>query len=413
VICRPICACINFDFMKLASIILRSADTILSWIISAFLIWPTCSFADLGLKTEAFATLRKREFNKPIGVKENIDDFFYLKQEVSYLDGSWRATASPFALIYNSQLVGVSRDAISGSPFQPDRQLNLQTKFDHEPQTWAALDFQEIFVGWSGDSISLEFGRRILSLGNLKLLPVWNKFNPMTTSFRPTWINGVDQLNGSYRTEKTKIIAYSIFDKEPLDQAQLIEADYFLSPFQVSILGGSWWGANTLGFAVTADIWGWLLKLETLSLNYFGRHQSFESDVQTALGFERAFSEDWNFNLEFLGQSGGEADRDKIISHRVTPHQAFRGRAYGATEIRWTPNPFYAFSLLGLISMVDQSSMQGMTVVRQWGENAEISGGFFLPGGHGEFSDKAEVNFVTGGLIGAPSQYDLTVKYFY
>ncbi|MBK7961551.1 MAG: hypothetical protein IPK04_10365 [Bdellovibrionales bacterium] len=385
----------------------------LASILFVHLFWPLTLLADFSFKTEAFATLRKREFDKPIGAKSNLDEFFYFREEISYLSENWRATASPFLLVYNSQLVDIGTDGIVTSPFQPDRQLSLQTRLDHDRRTWTTLDLQEFFVGWSGDSLSLEFGRRILALGNFKLLPAWNKFNPTTTSLRPTWINGVDQLNGAYRSEKAKVIAYSIFDKDRLDQAQILEASYFATPFQYSLLAGQWWSANSVGFAMTIDSWGWLIKVETLSLNYFGSHQSLGKDFQSALGFERAFSEDWTINLEFLNQSSGESDRSKVISHQVTPHQSFRGRAYGAVEVRWTPNSFYVFSLLGLISLVDQSSMQGMTVSKQWGENAEISGGLFLPAGHGEFSKKAELDAASGGLNGAPAQYDLTIKYFY
>ncbi len=371
--------------------------------------------ADLNTKTEAFWTTRYRSFDSTPFAKYNYDHFLYLKQELSYSNEDWHFQTSPFALVVNSQpvsRVSQASDPILTSIFSNRQKMNLQTKMDQDEYTHTVLDFQELFTTYSHEALSAQIGRRIISLGNLKLLPGWNKFNPTGASFRPTWLKGVDHLKLSWQNENSKISGYAMGDQNPAYEAHLLQLDHFVSPFQISLLGGTWWEATSFGLALTADVEGWLLKLEALQFDYLGDSKIYGTETQWGGGFERSFAQEWTANFEFLFQSSGAKKKEDYPTHLVSQHQSLRGQAYTAGEIKWTPNPFYTYSALVLYSLVDQSSLQGLTIAKQWNENTEVSLGAFLPAGDGEFSP----DFKIVGLrayTGAPSQIDLTVKIFY
>lgn len=361
------------------------------------------SFAKWDFKTEAFFSARARHFDSVATAsmaEDNTDQFLYLREEFAYNSETWRMVASPFVLIENSR-ISQGSDPILTPIFSRRRQLGLETQLKGDPHVWSTLDFQELFVGWADDKYKVEAGRRIMSLGNLKILPGWNKFNPTATSFRPTWLNGVDQLNFALQTEMAKVIGYAVFDQDRMDQVQLLELDWVKDSWQWSFLAGQWWSANTVGLSVTQDVSGYLLKLEALVFDYYGAMEKFGQQHQWGAGMERSFAQDWALNLEFLVQSQGAKKTAEYASHVRTPHESLRGYAYAAGELKWTPDSFHTYSLVGLMSLVDRSSLQGLTIARQLRENTELSLGIFLPqGSDGEFSS------------GAPSQYDLTLKLF-
>lgn len=376
------------------------------------------AFAKWDYKTEAFLSARARHFNSaatPSLAEDNTDQFLYLREEFAYSSEKWRMVASPFVMVENSQ-VSQGSDPILTPIFSRRRQLGLETQLKGDPHTVSTLDFQELFAGWADDKYKIEAGRRILSLGNLKILPGWNKFNPTATSFRPTWLSGVDQVNFSLQTETAKVIAYSVFDQDRIDQAQLFEMDFVNESLQWSLLAGQWWSANTAGLSVTYDISGYLLKFEALAFEYYGVKESFGHQNQWGAGIERSFAQDWAVNLEFLVQSHGAKKTEDYANHVRTPHESLRGYGYAAGELKWTPDSFHTLSLVSLLSLVDQSSLQGLTVARQLNENMELSLGIFIPqGNNGEFSPDARILSLTNAeaFTGAPSQVDLTLKLFF
>lgn len=366
-------------------------------------------------KTEAFLTSRYRSFEETPFARNNQDNFGYLKQEFIYSNDSLRFQASPFILLENSQTVQLLEqkgDPILTPIASGHRKLDLETRNDADERTQSVFDFQELFLSYNQDAVSLDVGRRILSLGNLKLLSGWNKFNPSGASFRPTWLKGVDQFKLTVEKENTKVIGYSIHETLETRDARLIQIDHFASPFQLSLLGGDWWEAKTLGLALTVDVAGWLLKFESLNFKYFKTQKNREEETQVGGGFERSFAQDWNINFEFFTQSQGAGKKEDYKTHNLSPHQALHGKTYVASELKWTPNPFYTYSALALFSTIDSSSLQGMTATHQWNENVEVGLGFLVPSGKGEFSPKFAM-IAPGKFQGAPSQVDLTLKMFY
>lgn len=355
---------------------------------------PVSGFAEWDFKSEVFWTGRAREIKpNPLFLeKENQDQFFYLREEITYQQEHWLAKVSPFVVVANSRKVKQGPSPLITPIYSSRKQMNLESRYDNDPYTRTALDFQELYAGWNQEAYSLELGRRILSLGNLKLVPAWNKFNPIGASFRPTWIMGVDQVKMVHQDEKSKFTLYGILDQNRLQQAQLLQYDFFLSPFQISFLGGDWWGAHSAGLSSTYDFEGWLFKLESLVFDYFGVYADYETQTQTGAGVERSFAQDWSINVEFFFQPEGA----------ITPHRSLKGESYLAGELKWTPDSFYTYQWLWLYSSVDQSSLQGLVATKQWSENTEVSLGLFVPRGEGEFSPTV-----------APSQLDLTLKCFF
>ncbi|MGE3759576.1 MAG: hypothetical protein AB7H97_17555, partial [Pseudobdellovibrionaceae bacterium] len=215
--------------------------------------------ADFDVKTEGFFTSRYRSFKETPFSKYNLDNFIFLKEELSYAQDSFNVQASPYIIVVDSKDVKRVKQAGDPilSPIFPARQkMNLRQKGEKSNKTHWLTDFQELFVSANHESLSLDVGRRIISLGNLKLLSGWNKFNPTGASFRPTWLRGVDNVKLAWQNESSKLIGYSIFDEDESYNARLLQMDHFMSPVQMSILTGTWWEAKTVGLAFTVDVEG-------------------------------------------------------------------------------------------------------------------------------------------------------------
>lgn len=363
-------------------------------------------------RTEAFFTTRYRKFSSSPLTQENQDNFLYFKHELTDTAGSVHWQVSPYLLFSNSQRVDQGGDPIVTPLFSSVRQMNIETHFDSNPSTRGIIDFQELAIEYSKYDFKIEMGRRILSIGNLKLFSVWNKFNPTAISFRPTWLTGIDQLKLSWQSDNNKIVGYSVFDQQESDRAQFVIYDHFASPFQFSFLVGQWWQSTSIGFSGNVDADGWLLKIEALSFSYFNLQSGRPNEIQTAMGVEHGFAQDWVVNLELFSQSQGATSRDGYVLFNKSPHQSFKGRYLGATEIKWSPDPFYSFSGLIAVSFIDQSSVLGLTCTRQINDNLELSLGVMLPQGDGELGSKFQLLSPTNS-IGVPAQADLTLKTYF
>lgn len=289
---------------------------------------------------------------------EIYDVFGLLASHVEYANAPWFAEVKPEVRFVGSR--GVMDDGPTNvSVRTTSRLFNSRRTLVHNQDAEAYFDFDRVNVKYSFDGGDVYIGRKPLSLGVLRLFPVWNKLTlPLIFQPGPEWIENPDVVGASFADGKLSYRAFaSRGNRAVTDDLALVEARYAGDGFELQALGGTWWEHAALGVAGSVDAWESSLRFETL---WLGRYRSEKAQGQFGLGFERALSSTWTLVAEALYQTAGVAEAPPLRPNvPLVPNRfmALPGKFYLLPNVAYQIHPLWTLRFGMLASPAAHSSL--------------------------------------------------------
>lgn len=266
----------------------------------------------------------------------------------------------------------------------PPRWLNsrrlIQSSFDRV----LYADWDRLNLRWQhsfeNSDMELSVGRRPISLGVLRLFPVWNKLTlPLIFLPGPEWIDNPDSVLARYQLERTSFRFIEVQGHgSERDSLVLGEAKLSMGSAEAQILAGDWGTRATVGLAVSFDSWGATWRAE--GLHFENRRESFKTDSsfssagtdQIGFGIERALNAEWTAVLEYYQQSECATEQGTYGLTPFTEVQVLNGCRYVFPYLDYQINSLWRLSFGSLIQAVDFSGMGVIDINHSVSDNTTL-----------------------------------------
>ena len=211
-------------------------------------------------------------------------DYRYLNQKgLSQYDSTFdgwlvagsqlRARQDDFLLEVRPEIRGLSSRAV-GLPAtdpgyltirSPRRFFNIDYKIaSNATEQWYG-DFERLDASYGTRSFELYAGRKPISLGVLKVLPVWNKFTrPLPNAAGPALIFSQDSAGVHGQTGELSYQAFDLEGYTPADEVRLGELALYDDQIELHLMMSQWWHEAVGGLAATRDVLGMTVRAEAL-----------------------------------------------------------------------------------------------------------------------------------------------------
>ncbi|MGK5090122.1 hypothetical protein WDW86_21440 [Bdellovibrionota bacterium FG-2] len=298
-------------------------------------------------------------------------------------------------------------DAARLTVIAPSRFMNLDFKFFSNTNNYWIGDFEKLNASYAEKTFEIYAGRKPLSLGVLKVLPVWNKFTrPLPNAAGPALVFSQDIAG--FRTQ-FKNYNVQLFDLEGPTSADAVRAGEFTwynPELEFHALFSQWWEKSVSGLAFSKDISGMTLRGESLWVH--------DQEFQAGLGGELALNEKWATLVEFLYLSHGVANSKDYTLSIDSRFRNLRGRAYGYAQLTHNLSAFWILTGGALINLFDRSLLFVPNLTHSLSDNSEVYFTAQLPlGTKGAELSAHTFTFPDGRAIGAPLQLAAGLKYYF
>jgi hypothetical protein len=259
-------------------------------------------------------------------------------------------------------------------------------------------DWERLTVSHSGDHIDWSVGRKPVSLGVLKYLPVWNKFSrPLPGVTLIPIVFGADGADLKLKWDSWVLSAQTLIYRFGQDRVHTAQAVSYGEWINVHLMVGSWWEQSVYGLALSNDV------LEgTVSFEYLNYGRGF----QWGLGFDRALGEKWTVGVETLYQSEGVTSSLNYTSALQSRFRVFQASFYSWATVgtQWTS--LFKSSVGALTNWIDLGSAVTLGGVYSLGQNLDVGVDALLPSvrSGAEFSRKS-LEFSDGTTVGLSTQW--------
>lgn len=297
----------------------------------------------------------------------------------------------------------------------PRRFVNLDTVLVNRNKVQLVQDFERLALSFSNSTTEIYLGRKPVSIGVLKILPVWNKFTkPLPIVSGPTLIFSSD--GAGFRTQYDNILVRTLYlpGANTSDTVTLGEATLQFPGLEIHALLSEWWQQTTAGLAFAKDISGVSVRDEAL---FVGLSQS-DSDrqIQNGFGAEYAFTDKLSAlgELWYLGKGATSSAQYNAYPVRQTssPFRPLPANLYSAFQATYNLTSLWTVSLGDFLNLVDLSQYGLLKLIYSVSDNAVLEVDGMLPFGSdgSEFSQKS-LTLPTGAYYGAPAQLAASLKY--
>jgi hypothetical protein len=325
---------------------------------------------------------------------------------------SWRLQARPELRVLASPGVGLlANDPAYSSIRPPKLKLPMRLKLTQEgsKNLESYLSLETLFLDYQGEANSIYLGRKVVSLGVLQAIPIWNKWSRpgATSSGLQALIYSQDSIGSRHRLGEWTFQTLGLFGNEEassVDQrgASFIgEAVWNPEWVEAHFLAGKWWKRNTAGVAVVKDVNRLTLRTEALFIE--SREDRTVWDTQAGIGGEGAWTEKLSTLVEVFYQTFGATSADDYTFKVEDPFQILQASAYAYIRFGWKWTDTLTFSPSTLVNLIDSSQFLTAKWEYAWSEQLDIS--LNLSGALGpeetEFSQKAIV-IPQVGELGVP-----------
>lgn len=334
--------------------------------LSFFLLWTAKAGAEWHLRTNLELIPQYRILNQtPPPTPDGLFDMFALvSTHLEVASGGWFFEMKP-------EVRAMASRGMNDYP-PPDRAVKTTPRFLDSRRTLAFnsdneayFDFDRLNLRYSFGEGEVYAGRRPLSMGVLRLFPVWNKITlPLLFEPGPEWIENPDVFGGSYQVGK---VAFRIFGAR-MDQPEnvenrsadnniaLAEVRFFGTGYEIQFLGGEWWEHSSAGVAGSVDVADMTFRMESI---WFSRYREEPSQAQIGLGLETALGSKWTLVTEALYQSAGLDDMKNVyrIPNRF---MVLSGRYYLMPYATYQMNNLWGFQLGALANADSEPTFIGI-----------------------------------------------------
>lgn len=296
----------------------------------------------------------------------------------------------------------------------PKRLLQLEKKIADSRQTEVLFDLERLnYISYFG-LLEMQIGRKPVSVGTLKVIPIWNKFSrPLPNNAGPNFVFGQDSFILRWQKDLT---SFQLIDIEgnrfrQRDSVRWLEGIYYHPEIELHWMAAHWWKNTTTGFALAKDLWGATLRSEGLWIDLDNKQKNRE--LQLGLGVEYAWSEIWTLLGEAVFYERGASKKADYPLELQSPFRPLRAKAYAYLQANAKFWSFWEFNLAAMVNGVDGSFYPMVKLGRSVSDNWEIAWESRFPIGadQSEFSKTtfAYPKLAPGFSVGAPSQHALTL----
>lgn len=326
--------------------------------------------------------------------------------------GNWEFEGRPeFRSMLGNSVGLASNDPALLSIKPPENFLPFRLTLSESRGFENYLSLERLYARYHKGGFQAQIGRSVVSLGVLKVFPIWNRFSrPLPTAWGPSSIvYGRDNAQVKFQLGDWSIQGVAIQGKNEgqyPEHVRHVELTWFSSVgLEMHLLVGQWWNIPTYGFALAQDVDGVTWRSEGLF---------FEDHLHLGFGLEKAISEKWTLLAEGAFLSDNTDDYEKYRFQNTKPYQILRALGYGylTARYKWTDDWFVSGSTT--FNFADLSQYLGMRVEYTYNENLEFAASLFGPMGFYDAEFSAE-SFVFPGkrTIGAPLQSSLEMRYYF
>lgn len=379
---------------------------------------------DADQKTELQPSIYYREIpqNGFSSKKSSYDFFFRAGHLLSLTNESWKFELKPEIYGFSGESRSES-DRISNDPYYyslktPNRFFKLRKKLSLEDEWFLELD--KIYFTFSKDELEISVGRRPISLGVLKIFPVWNKFSkPLPVTIGPQTTLSSDAITFRLQKESISYFLNSVKESTKDEDINFLGFTYYYSDLELHFLSGRLWNQNTIGIALAKDWLGASWRMESLlykkntslSLNQSNKNQN---ESQFGFGVEYAFSERVSAVFEYLFQTEGVTNKEKYLTQEVNHFKILKARSYTYTQLQYKWSALINLGLGALINGIDGSRYDIIKIQYSYSDNSDLFAELNHPSGNNgaEFSKKSVI-LPNGMYMGAPTQIAMGFKYVF
>lgn len=328
-----------------------------------------------------------------------------------YLAEGLRLEATPELRGFVSRAAGLGPGVAGFATVEgPERLLDLDARLVNGGTAEWILDWERLNLVANYENLEAQLGRKPVSVGTLKVLPLWNKFSrPLPHTAGPNPVFGSDSLTLRWQSGAYGLQAIDIEGKgfRASEAVRWLEFIYYHPEIELHLMASRWWERNSAGFALAKDLLGATLRAELLLVGI--DEEGERRELQGGLGAEYALDETWTVLAEGLFQSDGS---DRSSEYPIVIPSRFRPlRAKGYVYLQAAANfaAFWNASVASLVNVVDGSFYPLLRVSRSLSDNIDVAVDLRGPVGSSgkEFSQKTFV-FPSptgrGPSIGAESQ---------
>ena len=311
-----------------------------------------------------------------------------------------RGLNSPAAGLPNTDIGQLSVKA-------PRRFVNLDVKLFSDTNNQWVGDFEKLNASYGNKSFEVYAGRKPISLGVLKVLPVWNKFTrPLPNAAGPALIYSQDSAGFRSQLGDVALQAFDLEGATSADSVRLSELIWYNSAIELHGFVSRWWEKTVTGLALTKDIFGMTLRGETLWV--------LGQEVQGGLGGEYALNEKWSVLAEFLYLSAGTTDTGNYTVIINSRFRNLRARDYGYAQLQYNLSAFWTITAGAFTNIIDGSTLLIPKVSHSLSDDAELYFNAQIPlGTQGAELGPDAFPFPDGSSVGAPLQIAAGLKYFF
>ena len=274
-------------------------------------------------------------------------------------------------------LVGRAANLPSGDPAfatvrSPRRLMDLRTKIDGGEGSEIYLDWERLGLAYRGEDFEVQVGRRVVSLGVLRVIPLWNKFSrPLPTAPNPQIIYASDTVSARWQKDSWALSGVGLFETTKMnDNVAWLEAIHYGEWAELHLLASQWWGNPTFGVAAAKDVAGATIRGEVLAVAPF--MDRAERQVQAGVGAEYAFDENWSAVLETLYQSKGAKSRSEYTPSLPSRFMPLRGFGYSVLTGQYKLTSLWTLSAGALTNWLDGSTYGLIKAQHSLNENTDL-----------------------------------------
>lgn len=345
--------------------------------------------------------------------EQSVDFFFRGGSQLRWTEGSWQVEVKPelYGFTGDSKISG-DTDPYLISTKSPDRFMNLRHKINMDDEWY--LELEKFNFSYNNEELEITIGRKPVSLGILKVFPVWNKFSkPLPITIGPATVLSSDTLSLRYQDGSLSYSLTSIAGSKEHEAVHFAGMTSYATEFEIHALIGQWWKNTTLGLAFAKDVWGATWRFETLFYEENIADQK-RQEQQTGFGVEYAFNDKLSMLSEFLIQSNGAKKLGEYVGLAGSRFRMLKAQGYNFTQVQYKLTSLLTTSVGVLINGVDGSHYDILKMQYSYSDNTDLFAEVNIPQGktEAEFSRKAWVA-PNGFYRGAPTQASIGFKYIF
>jgi hypothetical protein len=215
---------------------------------------------------------------------------------------SWTGEALFFEI--KPQLRGVESPSSNIAPGR--RWLGTRRTVVAESDKQLFFDFDRLNLRYQWSNFEMYAGRRPMSLGVLRLFPVWNKLTlPLIFEPGPEWIDNPDGLGIRGSVGPLDIRFINLQGENPREDAiRMAEFKFAPASVELHFLLADWWQRTAFGAAMATDLWDATWRLEAIRFSEKDSDPTLNPTItQWGAGVERALGTRFTVSAEYLQQS--------------------------------------------------------------------------------------------------------------